>query len=465
MGGRVHIVERTVLLESTPGASCELSSARPQGSRTHAARGAGEAPEGALGTYTKIAALLPDRVAVDLETGELRGFEIRSVREGWPEPQVVRSALEARANAFARHSEAQRLLWTLGENEKGQRHRTCKCGRIPLPSSEIAAMWSKQHRKAFYAGLMVCGNRWTCPLCMRKISERNRTEVLDGVDRAKGVAKRGVMGTFTLRHNLRDKLEELLVLLNGKGSAFDKFNKGKAGRLLKRLGSIGFIKAPEITYSPKNGFHPHLHVLWFIDIDAPSAAELEPIFARLWIEACRAVGIAEKDLPTLSNGCTVIEADDAGGYITKMGLGKDAERRWDIGAEMTKGGASKLGKLSGYSPLQLLDESLEGNAHAGALFLTYAKATKGVHGLRWSPNLRKKLGMTEQKSDEEVAAESEDETAEVFSRISRTGWKFIYKHGLRARLLDLIETDPDQARAFITEIELEASRVTSPVTF
>lgn len=447
----MHIVERTVLLESTPGASCELSSARPQGSRTHAARGAGEAPEGGLGNN----AIFPARhfTAVDQETGEIRRIEFRP--DG--KPVLARpTPMERRALMYVRKTGVDELLQLLPKRPNGQPHRTFKCYRVPLPSGQAAAMYSTEFARAFYAGLQVCANPWLCPICMRKLSERKKVEVEAGITLAKAMGRRAVLLTLTFRHDNGDRLEDLLPRLL---KAYEAgFSKNKSARLFKQaLGILGSIKALEITWSRDNGFHPHLHVLLIVDASAPHVDQIQHLASAIWTKACEKVGrYAHPDI-----GANAQEGDNAGGYVTKMGLD---ESKWTLASEMTKGG-SKNGRATGLSMLQLVDLAMDDDKAAIAAWVQYAKATEGKHPLRWSNGLRKALGMNAARTDEELAAETEDETAVLFSLITKAGWKRIHARRLKAYLLDLIETDPDQARAFITEIELEASRVTSPVTF
>lgn len=432
-------LQQAIRRRPTPKAVGGPATARAHGWSTDGS-GAGTGP---LGNNAKFPAL--GLQAVDQDTGEI--FRIERKPDG-SMGLAAPSAMERRALMYARKAIVDDHLQLLPARKDGQPHRTFKCYRVPLPASQVAAMYSHQYSKAFYAGLQVCANPWLCPVCMRKLSERKKVEVETGVEIAKAMGRRAVLMTLTFKHSGQDKLDDLLKCLL---DAYERgFSKNKSARLFKEaMGTMGNIKALEITWGEKNGFHPHLHVLMLIDKDAPSPEQIQIQASAIWRKACMAVGrIAD---PVY--GCNVQEGDSAGGYLSKMGLD---DKRWTLASEMTKG-SSKNGKATGLSMMQLVDLMGEGHKAATAAWVQMAIATQGRHPLRWSNGLRKALGMAGPRTDEELAAETEDETAEIFSRITSKGWKLIYARKLRAHLLDLIETNPDGARAFISSIEKEAS--------
>lgn len=403
---------------------------------------------GLLGNNAIFPALFPSRSreVVDHETGEIIRTEIQrngSLVKARPTPS------ESRALMYLRKAATDRLLLLLPKREDGQPHRTFKCHRVPLPSSQVAAMYSDEYKKAFLAGLQVCANPWLCPICMRKLSERKRVEVEAAIEVAKAMERRAVLLTLTFSHGQGDRLSDLLDRLL---EAFEAgFSKNKGGRVFKqRLDLLGMIKALEITWGSGNGFHPHLHVLMFVGKDAPGASEIQEMASALWTKTCKAVGLEAH--PRI--GCNVQEGNSAGGYISKMGL-DDKPSAWTLGSEITKG-ASKNGRATGLSMLQVVDLAATGDKQAIAVWVEYATATQGRHPLRWSNGLRKALGMGAALKDEDLAAETEDESARVFSLFTGNAWKHIYTQGLWPHLADLIEADFDQAREFIASIEQQS---------
>ena len=431
-------LQQALRRRATPKAVGGSATARAHGWSTDGS-GAGGGP---LGNNAILSALFLE--AVDSETGEIHRLERKPDGSLGVAPP---SRLQQQALMYSRKAGLDSLLQLLPPRKNGQPHRCFKCHRYPLPNGQVAAMYSEQYKKAFYAGVQVCANQWLCPVCMRKLSERKKGEVEEGLLRAKAKGWRAVLITLNFRHTKDDKLAVLLSQLVGKDSASDKFGKNKAGRLLKQqLGYQGHIRALEITHG-ENGWHPHLHTLMFIEDHSISVEEIQERASAIWSKACSKVGA----FAHLVHGCNVQEGNDAGSYISKMGLDKGIT---SLASEVAKG-SSKLGRRSGRSYLQILDGAISGSAQDTALWVEFAMATEGRDALRWSNKLREKLAMGQELTDEEIAAETEDESALIFSLITGAGWKRIYGEGFEAHLLNLIETNPDRAREFIAWIQTE----------
>lgn len=361
------------------------------------------------------------------------------------EALALPSRLEQIALAYRRKRGLDRLVQLLPKREDGQPHRCFKCHRYALPSGKVAAMYSEQYQKAFIAGTEVCANQWLCPLCMRKITKRKGEEVEKGARLAiDGHGMRAMLITLDFRHNNTDKLDELLTMLTGKGSAFDLLKKDDRSfaKLKAELGWFGHITALEITRGEVYGWHPHLHLLVFIENDQITAQEVQQRLSPAWANACAKVG----RFAHLEHGCNVQEGDDATYYIAKM-------------AAEVAAGSTKNGRAKGRTYPQILDGAIAGNKQDIALFVEFALATKGRNALRWSPGLRAKLGMGRDLTNEEIAAETDDASARLFSLISNQSWSLIYDRELVPYLCHLIETDPDRAQAFIDDLETEAQQV------
>jgi hypothetical protein len=75
-------------------------------------------------------------------------------------------------------------------------------------------------------------------------------------------AKGGEVLLLTLT-NKHDRRDDLGALLDGQARALKRFMRGtKAAKAwFDRLGSIGTIRAMEVTHGDANGWHPHYHVL------------------------------------------------------------------------------------------------------------------------------------------------------------------------------------------------------------
>jgi hypothetical protein len=100
-------------------------------------------------------------------------------------------------------------------------------------------------------------------------------------------------------------------------------------------------------------------------------------------------------------------------------------------------------KASSRTPFQLLADSTAGDGQAGALFVEYVEAFKGKRQLYWSPGLRDKLGMADEKTDEEILAEEEAEQAEPDTELMGTlrfeDWRLVLSRDARGEVLAVAE--------------------------
>ena len=201
---------------------------------------------------------------------------------------------------------------------------------------------------------------------------------------------------------------------------------------------LGHITATEVKYSDNNGFHPHFHVLCFLDKQY-AKEDLEIIESELyeyWAEKCVKSGLGK---PNRRNGLDL-----------KMGsnnedLLADYISKWGMAEEMTqahlKVGKKNMSSLTMWEVLELAQMEASTKDKYSYIFKTYADAFKGRRQLFWSKGLKELLKI-EVKDDEEIANQ-EDETAEVFDAMflnSQDWWTICY-HKIRAEFLELVESD------------------------
>lgn len=286
-------------------------------------------------------------------------------------------------------------------------------------------MHNHEHQKAFYKGVSVCGSVWTCPVCASRISEGRRAELIDAVNR-KAFTK--VMVTFTIQHERTDTLAQLVDALN------DSIRRLKQGKwwlnTRQRYNMVAYVTASEYTYGVENGWHPHKHMLLFLDkpeneidterLQAHLVAHYKKLLAKHGMYASDAYGVH-----------VVIGDNHAGEYVAK----------WSLVDEVTKS-TVKLAKEGGWTPFQLLELYSNGNKQAGVLFQEYAKVTQGKRQLNWSHGAREVLGLDEEKTDEELA-EQEEGTEEgentVLVWFDAYQWKEILRRDLRLKLLEVAD--------------------------
>ena len=299
--------------------------------------------------------------------------------------------------------------------------RICKCGKKPT-SSKVKVLKHVDTGKAHFSGLQTCGSVWSCPSCSSKISERRRLEISTAVDA--WIAKGGevLLVTLTFPHSRDDKLKDLLL----KQSEASKKFKGRSAyskHLRSLYGIKGTIRSLETTHSDANGWHPHLHELWFVDRGF-SIVNLRKYVYSAWASACIDSGL---ERPSIANGVDIRSGDFAAAYVAKWGLD------YEIAKAHIKKGKAKTSK----TPFQFLDEYAQGNRVAGALFREYAQAFKGKRQLFWSRGLKAFFNI-EQKSDKELLEEQIEEAKEIIT-IHYADWLNVVKHKSQAYILSLAE--------------------------
>lgn len=340
-----------------------------------------------------------------------------------------------RAERYRLLSAARGLLVSAGARAELQYphnyHRTAKCKYIQHGGDFVGVHRSLVHGSAFFTGLVTCGSVWACPVCSVKIQERRRLEIAIGIGFAYKTGLQPVMVTLTFPHRIYQKLS---FLLDGLRVALTKLRNGKPWHKFKdRYGFSGLIRSLELTHG-ENGWHPHVHELWFVDA-AVDAEKMKIIIVNMWCSACKRAGI----LLSKDEKAFMLHAVDVKGncqssdYLAKM----DDAKHWGVDREMAKA-SSKEGKSKGFHPFGLLANAAEGCLRSARLFMTYVLAMKGKRQIFWSHGLKSRAGVHD-KTDEVLAEETRD-TADLLGLISIENWKMIRHFDKRAEILDAAES-------------------------
>lgn len=323
------------------------------------------------------------------------------------------------------------------------RWRTVFCLRhLRKDVNQAAVMLSKEFNKAHYKNLIVCGSPWPCPCCAVKISEGRKAEIEVASDIHMASGGFLYMLTYTFRHSRQDSLVELLGTSQGTSGlkrALHLFRNSRGyKKLCKFLEMMGFIRSLEVTYSLANGWHPHIHELWFCTrkLTESEIRWIKNELFKLWHQACLKAGLA---LPNRKHGVDIVRAFSPADYLQKVGR----EQKWGVGAELTRSHTKKSRDRKGFTPfdfLRLISEGDELSDYYSKRFLEYATAFFGARQCFWSPGLKKAFGIGE-LSDEQLA-EQEDDRAHLVTTIDKEVWKKVLKLPYDARpvILRLAET-------------------------
>jgi hypothetical protein len=325
---------------------------------------------------------------------------------------------------------------TYGKKRRRVIEATAICHRMVRPDQEaVGVLYLPESESSAYRGLITCGSVWACPICSQKITEARRAEL------SKAVATcpyHLVMLTFTLQHTAGDSLPELLQALK---AAYKRFFNGRAwAALAAELGVVGRVRSLEVTHG-SNGWHPHIHVLLFLQRPIPIDT-LKSTLQPRW-----ATAVAKEGRYALTDyGLSVQGSNDvAAAYLAKMGLEdvtvpQEDSEGWTLTHELIKSSMKKA-RRGGRSPLQLVADYQVGDQEAGQLWLQYYWAFKGEKQLVWSKGLRALLGLDDELTDEEIAAQ--DENGILLAQLPRSQWAIVVANDARAELLNAAATgDP-----------------------
>ena len=341
------------------------------------------------------------------------------------------------------------------------------CYRYRVPEREVEIWHNQKRQSAYYTGLMKCGLQWVCPLCSSRLSEKRREMVRYALDES---SERfiPVMATYTVQHNAGDRLA---ALLDGMLAAYRWMRKNRGWRLLKEEYTIiGECRAVEITHG-NSGWHPHFHVLMFLDIAqmpyflVDGAYRMESILyeplrkhiSREWIAA-----LQKHQLAALDGVAVKVTGDwsTLDVYLTKSGTALPAlANGWGVAEELTKS-QRKRPDLGGINVWDMLLLHYAGYGLYGSLFLEYFSATKGKSMLQWSPGMLGKFEI-EAKTDDQLL-DSDPEPGDILLlALSSDQWRQVLDAGAEGALLDAAASgDYAQVDTFLGKLsKLTVSKV------
>ena len=317
--------------------------------------------------------------------------------------------------------------------------------------------------KAYYSGLASCGSIWACPVCSAKIRNRRAEDISKAAANWTEQGNSVVAAAFTVPHNKGHRLDDTFAAV---ADSFRKIQQRKKWKTIRNeLGIMGQIRAVEGTYGD-NGWHPHIHALFFCskrryvaseetyvtdkgktrtrrtygydvgEIDHAGLVKLTLFLREAWGDAIEAAGFAR---PSEIHGVDVqlvASAEEAGAYIAKTQDGKA------VGNEVARGDM-KQGRQGSRTPFQILEDfRWTGNVADLRLWHDWEQVTHGRRAIFWSDHLRALLlpeEDEEEATDDEIAAE--EVGGEDVALIDKITWKGITaRPGLACALLDRLES-------------------------
>ena len=316
--------------------------------------------------------------------------------------------------------------YTIKETKEKRKPRIQFCGyAVNANINQPIKLCKNDKGGLFFNGVANCGGYWRCPVCALKISE-NKKELLSGLidaHQSKGFSI-GFL-TLTVRHGNQDTLKKSLDKISKNYRSFQNqrfFSRNKID-----FGLIGQVKTLEITWSNTNGWHPHLHILFFYrNSNVKQNEKFQKEFIKRWA--------SYKDNDGTIGGQNqqmLINDESLSNYLAK----------YDITSEMTKGQIKSSKGLTPFTALAKLAcgdyvDYMEKHRLYG-IYSCYVEQTQGKHFVNISNSLRQEYSEFMKdfnKTDEEIV--NEVTIDEVLLKISVEIWKKICKNDLQPLVLN-----------------------------
>jgi len=287
--------------------------------------------------------------------------------------------------------------------------------------------------KIHYHKLASCGMIWRCPVCSLKIMKGRESTIYALAKAHEREHKAMGFMTLTLPHNRKDELYTTFNKLIDKYENLQKqrfFREFRSG--CKRKGAetdgkiLGQIKSVEITWKYLNGWHPHLHILNFYNLDIDDNKRVIQNFQEKCIVFwCNSTGA--KKIGQDAQICYGIKG--ASEYMAK----------WDAVKELT---SEQLKTSKGITPFGMLKklalkDYANGSQHwkLANLYRAYSEVTKGKHRISFGRNLRKAYPEVEQDETDSELCQKID-IKEVLVQFHIEAWKQITQKQLQPHIIN-----------------------------
>ena len=311
----------------------------------------------------------------------------------------------------------------VGKNENGVKGAT-------LLRSVVKSGPRKGQMTTSLRGVALCASPWCCPVCGPKIAV-SRAVAME--PQAAALSARGWSAwllTLTVRHSKKNSLAAMFDLF---GKAWSGMTSGRSVSLYrKRSGGFEYVRGYDATWSPRNGWHLHFHLVLFFGPDAGNGKDAAAWFLERWLKQ-----VHDNDgdaLPRAQDMRPAGNAAAAAAYaMTLAGVGKHTDRHPEGSevvedkdgkryaaasfrsmAEATAAAAKKGRKEGGLTSAELRAGALAGNARQAAAYLEFVRETKGKRAVLVSEGLTL-------KPEEDAAADEESVSPELAGFLSAHG--------------------------------------------
>jgi hypothetical protein len=283
--------------------------------------------------------------------------------------------------------------------------------------------------RGHFHGTARCASWSACPVCSSALRIERAREVVEAVKWWRSTGGTVELLTLTLSHGMGD---DLRALRTGLQECWRVLWAGAPGKRLRAaLGMEHYVRGTDDTHG-RNGWHPHLHVVVFVNPFRRDRRAVELLKAR-W-HMCVTKVLGRHHAPSWRRGADIRPCEHEE-YVAKLGL--------ELVSTHTKTG-------EGVTPWQIANRAAAGDARFLNLWTQYVNAMLNVRQLVWSRHVRKAAGLGAELTDEEiVAAEGRDaEETHVASVPSRMWDAFAHVPGA---LFAVLRAAEDRGRMGVAE--------------
>lgn len=192
-----------------------------------------------------------------------------------------------------------------------------ECGEHALPSNDktdilvVRATRDNGESSAHFINLVRCHSAWACPYCTARVMSQKKDDIAAAIDVLDATQKLdAAMLTFTIPHRAFQSIDDVWIILQNTWREFSKTGSAAIfkNKHQRKDGSVAIyktfhskfarfryecenkynVRVYEFTYGKKNGWHPHIHALyWFPHEKFNSITDYEKTLHDLWFKCAR----------------------------------------------------------------------------------------------------------------------------------------------------------------------------------
>lgn len=243
--------------------------------------------------------------------------------------------------------------------------RCAYCGRVPYSNEEGITVYRKgsgEDAKGRVEGVQTCGSINLCPACAWEPRRERAALINEAVDTHQEAGGQVLEGLLTLKHDKSHSLAEQMEVMKAGWEAIMQARESWGARKLKdKMGHVGHTWVNEAPWNPKNGWHLHRHVLFFVEepLSAQEIGEIEREMYHLYKDAVQKAGMPcpSRQFNRIKPLSEVDREVTVGEYAMKVESGCKSRQAGRVGEEVARGDEKQAQK--GLMPFQILDRISE----------------------------------------------------------------------------------------------------------